>query len=85
MSNKIEQNDKNTLFYCEVCKPYKIVRCNLNGQLKKRLFEMGLVPDTRITVIKRAPLGDPLQIAVRGYSLCVRGAIAKQFVVEEAD
>lgn len=85
MSNNFEQDNENTLFYCKLHKPYKIVRCNLNGQVRNRLFEMGLVPNTCVTVIKRAPLGDPLQIAVRGYSLCVRGAIAKQFVVEETD
>jgi len=85
MSNKIKQEYENTLFACKANAPYKIVNCDLVGQLKDRLFEMGLVPNTRVTVVQRAPLGDPLQIAVRGYSLCVRGAIAKHFVVEEID
>ncbi len=83
MSNKIDHLNENTLFDCKPNAPYKIVRCTLDGQLKNRLFEMGLVPNARVTVLQRAPLGDPLQIVVLGYSLCVRGAVAKHFVVEE--
>lgn len=83
MSNKIEHLYENTLYACRADAPYKIIRCTLDGQLKDRLYEMGLVPNTRVVVVQRAPLGDPLQIAVRGYSLCVRGTVAKQFIVEE--
>ena len=72
-----------TLFDCKIGKVYKIVRCSLDDEVKNRLYEMGLVPNTTVTVSKKAPLGDPLQISLRGYSLCVRGTVAKQFVVEE--
>ncbi|MCM1290277.1 MAG: FeoA domain-containing protein [Corallococcus sp.] len=82
MSNKTEPLAK-TLFDCQCGKVYKIITCNLNGQIKERLYEMGLVPGTFLSVVKRAPLGDPLQVAVRGYYLCVRGSVAKRFVVEE--
>ena len=40
--------------------------------LARRLLEMGLVPGTRLHVIRRAPLGDPIEIEVRGYLLTLR-------------
>ena len=83
MSNKYTPNAPNTLFTCLPGKVYKIAGCNLDAETKNRLYEMGLTPNTAVKVVKRAPLNDPLQISVRGYSLCVRGSIAKQFEVEE--
>lgn len=43
-----------------------------------RLLEMGLVPGTSITLIKRAPMGDPLQLQVRGYHLSLRRSEAQR-------
>jgi ferrous iron transport protein A len=45
---------------------------------------MGLLPNTEVTVIRRAPMGDPLQIEVRGVSLAVRQTIAQSIEVEPA-
>lgn len=39
-----------------------------------RLADLGLVPGTEVKVIRRAPFGDPIEIEVRGYRLCLRGA-----------
>jgi ferrous iron transport protein A len=50
--------------------------------LRLRLMEMGLVPGTRVSVRRRAPLGDPLELVVRGYSLSIRGAEARLIEVE---
>ncbi|MDP2343112.1 MAG: FeoA family protein [Deltaproteobacteria bacterium] len=50
--------------------------------LMLRLFEMGLVPGTTVTVVRRAPLGDPLELLVRGTRLCVRAGDAARFRVE---
>ncbi len=47
-----------------------------------RLREMGLVPGTPVTLIRTAPLGDPLEIQVRGYSLTLRKAEAEHVLVE---
>lgn len=44
--------------------------------LANRLREMGLLPGTEITFVRRAPLGDPLEIRLRGYSLSLRHADA---------
>lgn len=43
---------------------------------------MGILPDTEIRLIRRAPMGDPLQVEVRGVSLAVRENIAAQIEVE---
>ena len=47
-----------------------------------RLREMGLLPGTRITLVRTAPLGDPLEIKMRGYHLSLRKSEAEQILVE---
>lgn len=42
------------------------------GALRLRLLDMGIIPRTRVSVIKRAPLGDPIEIQIRGYELTIR-------------
>lgn len=46
------------------------------GALRRRLLDMGLTPNTRVLLRKTAPLGDPLEIYVRGYDLSLRKADA---------
>jgi ferrous iron transport protein A len=41
-------------------------------RVPRRLAELGLVPGTRISVVRRGPLGDPVELELRGYRLCVR-------------
>lgn len=50
----------------------KVVRVPTDSVLAKRLQEMGLVEGTEFTVVKVAPLGDPVEIDLRGYRLCLR-------------
>lgn len=52
--------------------------------LRKRLLDMGLTPGTRILVRKVAPLGDPIELSLRGYELSLRKEDAKKIIVEEA-
>ena len=59
-----------------------IAGCNLPQTLKLRLEEMGLTKGAEVTVLKTAPLGDPLEIRIRGYSLCIRKETAKHFRVK---
>ncbi len=47
------------------------------GALKRRLIDMGITPGVRIMVKKMAPLGDPLEISLRGYALSIRRSEAK--------
>lgn len=60
-----------------------VEKIELTGATKRRLIEMGITPGTRITVLKRAPLGDPIEILLRGYSLTLRGSDAEQILVSE--
>ena len=52
--------------------------------LRCRLLDMGLIPKTRVRVEKAAPLGDPLELRVRGYSLSLRKEDAGKIEVEVA-
>ncbi|MBQ8825403.1 MAG: ferrous iron transport protein A [Ruminococcus sp.] len=52
------------------------------GALKRRIMDMGITRGTEIYVIKTAPLGDPLEISVRGYELSLRKADAEMIEVE---
>ena len=52
------------------------------GALRCRLLDMGLIPKTRVRVEKIAPLGDPLELRVRGYSLSLRTEDAGKIEVE---
>ena len=52
------------------------------GALRCRLLDMGLIPKTRVRVEKVAPLGDPLELRVRGYSLSLRKEDAGKIDVE---
>ena len=54
------------------------------GPLRCRLLDMGLIPRTRVRVEKIAPLGDPLELRVRGYSLSLRKEDACKIEVEVA-
>jgi Fe2+ transport system protein FeoA len=51
--------------------------------LRKRLLEMGITPRTTVTVKKTAPMGDPIELLLRGYVLSLRLAEAEKITVEE--
>jgi ferrous iron transport protein A len=55
-----------------------------NGAAFVRLREMGLLAGTKVTLIRTAPLGDPIEIKVRGYHLTLRKSEAEHVVVEPA-
>jgi len=50
--------------------------------IARRLMEMGLLPGTRVTVTRIAPMGDPIQLRVRDYALSIRKADAASVEVE---
>jgi len=51
--------------------------------LRKRLLEMGITPRTTVTVKKAAPMGDPVELLLRGYVLSLRLAEAEKITIEE--
>ena len=59
-----------------------IVRLHGEGALKRRIMDMGLTRGTEVFVRKVAPLGDPIELTVRGYELSVRKGDAELIEVE---
>jgi Fe2+ transport system protein FeoA len=51
--------------------------------LRRRLLEMGITPHTTVTIKKTAPMGDPIELLLRGYVLSLRLAEAEKITVEE--
>ena len=70
-----------TLNKLEVGKTAVIRSVGGKGELRLRLLDMGLTPRTRVMVRKRAPLGDPLEISLRGYELTLRAEEAAKITV----
>ena len=54
------------------------------GRIKKRLFDMGITPGAEIYLRKNAPLGDPIEVTLRGYELTLRKTEAACVVMEVA-
>ena len=54
------------------------------GALRLRFLDMGLIPGTKVQLQKVAPLGDPIQILVRGYELTIRLEDAGKITIQEA-
>jgi len=55
------------------------------GAVKRRLMDMGLTRGTQVHVRKVAPLGDPVEVTVRGYELSLRKADAEMIEIESAE
>ena len=60
----------------------KIARLNGAGPVKRRIMDMGLTKGTEVKVCKIAPLGDPIELTVRGYELSIRKDGAAAIEVE---
>lgn len=63
----------------------RIVKVGGEGALRDRFLDMGLTPKTLVKVIKKAPLGDPIEITLRSYELTLRMADADKIEVEETE
>lgn len=74
-----------TLDQLAVGKTAIIEKVGGEGELRCRLLDMGLIPKTKVTLIKFAPMGDPVQIALRGYELTIRLEEAALIEVVEVD
>ena len=61
----------------------KVVKLHGQGAVKRRIMDMGITRGTEIYVRKVAPLGDPVEITVRGYELSLRKADAEMVEIEE--
>ena len=59
----------------------KVVKLNGEGPVKRRIMDMGITKGTELYIRKVAPLGDPVEVTVRGYELSIRKADAAQIEV----
>ena len=59
-----------------------VLKITAEGKIKRRLFDMGVTPGANITLKKIAPLGDPIQVLIRGYDLTLRRDEAKTVLME---
>lgn len=60
----------------------RVVKVGGTGLVRRRLFDMGITPDAEILLRKKAPLGDPLEVTIRGYELTLRKAEADNVYME---
>lgn len=71
-----------TLKAAKVGETVKIVRLHGAGAVKRRIMDMGLTRGVEVYIRKLAPLGDPVEVTVRGYELSIRKADADMIEVE---
>ena len=72
----------NTLKQAKIGDTVKVVRLHGEGPVKRRIMDMGITKDTEVYIRKVAPLGDPIEVTVRGYELSLRKADAEMIEVE---
>ena len=72
----------NTLKQTKIGHTAKVVKLHGEGAIKRRIMDMGITRGVEIYVRKVAPLGDPIEITVRGYELSLRKADAEMIEVE---
>lgn len=59
-----------------------VVSIGEKGPMKRRIMDMGITPGTTVKVVKVAPLGDPIEVNIRGYELSLRKDEAQRIIVE---
>ena len=72
----------NTLRQAKIGDTVKVVKLHGEGAVKRRIMDLGLTKGVQVHIRKVAPLGDPVEITVRGYELSIRKADADRIEVE---
>ncbi len=72
-----------TLRDAKVGETLKVVRINGEGAVKRRIMDMGITRGVQVHIRKVAPLGDPVEVAVRGFERSIRRADADMIEVEQ--
>ncbi len=67
----------------KVGKTYRVVRVEGAGLVKRRILDLGLLPGLEIKVVRKAPLGDPIEIIAKGNPISIRKAEAEKIILEE--
>ena len=73
----------NTLRQAKIGDTVKVVKLHGEGAVKRRIMDMGITKGTEVFVRKVAPLGDPMEVTVRGYELSLRKADTEMIEVQE--
>lgn len=88
MSNDLMNCDKHifkkTLDLLNAGEQARLSKCVAEPETALRLAELGLTEGTVVYLVRKAPLGDPLELYLRGYRLCIRKETAKQFYIVQA-
>lgn len=71
-----------TLRECAVGETVVVAKITGEGALRRRMMDMGITKGTEVTIRKVAPLGDPIEVTVRGYELSIRRSEAEQIQVQ---
>ncbi len=71
-----------TLRQVKIGETVKVLRLTGEGAVKRRIMDMGITKGTEVYVRKVAPLGDPIEVTVRGYEVSLRKADAEMIEVE---
>lgn len=74
-----------TLNELEIGKTARITSVGGEGQLRHHFLDMGLIPETEVTLVKYAPMGDPMELLVKGYELTLRLDDAKLIEIEKIE
>ncbi len=72
----------NTLRDAKIGSTVKVKKLHGEGAIKRRIMDMGITKGVDVYVRKVAPLGDPIEVTVRGYELSIRKADAEEIEVE---
>lgn len=72
----------NTLRQVKVGDTVKVVKLHGEGAVKRRIMDMGITKGVEVYIRKVAPLGDPIEVTVRGYELSIRKSDAEMIEVE---
>lgn len=71
-----------TLKEAKIGQTVKVKKLDGEGAIKRRIMDMGITKGTDVYIRKVAPLGDPIEVTVRGYELSLRKADAEMITVE---
>ena len=72
----------NTLKQAKIGSVVTVVKLHGEGAVKRRIMDMGITKNVEVHICKVAPLGDPVEVSVRGYELSIRKADAEMIEVQ---
>ena len=81
-THKKEGSRRKNLKEAKIGETVRVVKIHGEGAIKRRIMDMGLTKGVEVYIRKVAPLGDPIEVTVRGYELSLRKADAGQIEVE---